>query len=387
MQHREKFLAACLAGHRPPLKQVCKEFGVSRKTAYKWLARVKRSEGLADRSTARKSQAHRTPDDVVALLVAAKKKYSSWGPKKLVPLLEAQHPSVRFPATSTAGEILDRAGLVSKRSRRPEAGGATVARSFRPVHAPNTTWYADHKGQFRLGNGIDCYPGTITDGYSRKLLRCTALPNTNSELMRRVFESAFIEYGLPDVVRTDNGNPFGSTVGGICMSALSVWLIERGVAPEFIQPGKPQQNGSHERMHRTLKAEAVRPVCDDLVAQQRRFDDFREKFNAVRPHEALGQRTPDALYSRSARSYEPGFVIEPNYPNHVEVRRVCASGTIKWRNSLFTISRSLRNRSVAFEYLCDGLVRVQFHSYVIGCIDEASALFIPNPEWHISPLL
>src|SRR5918996_5549110 len=380
VQQRQEFILAYLKRDRS-FSALCRSFGVARKTGYKWLGRFMAGGlvGLADQSRARDTMVHRTPAAIEQLIVQMRRQQRTWGPKKIVRRLHEDHPSLPVPAVSTAASILKKHGVVVPASRRRRSrSGASLP--LRTVDGPNTTWGADFKGQFWLGDGVLCYPATITDLYSRKLLRCRALTSTRRIPMVRVVDSAFREFGLPNALRTDNGPPFRPAMGSLRLSRFAVFLLELGVSPEFIAPGKPQQNGSHERMHRTLKAEAVTPPAKNLREQQARFDRFVREFNTERPHEALAFRTPESLYIPSTRAY-PKHVELP-YASHLHVRRVYDGGTIQWGHTLYSIATSLAGKRVALEYICEGLARVQFHWKVLGIIDEEERIFIPNVDWH-----
>lgn len=382
MEQRIDFIRAWRRRDRT-VEELRTEFGISRKTAYKWIKRYVDGgeDWFADQSRARKSQDHRTPEHIVDLIVREKKLYPKWGPKKLIPLLEEKYPSLEFPVPSTASDILKARGLVKDGPKR-RTRASRNARALRPATGPNVSWRADHKGHFRLGNGVECYPATITDGFSRKILACNALTSTCTQPTWRVYLSAFREFGLPDVIRSDNGPPFGASNGGICMSSMAVWLIELGVVPEFIEPGHPEQNGQHERMHRTLKAETTSPPAASIPAQQKRFDAFVREFNEVRPHEALGQKRPDSHYSRSSRSL-PSKPIPPSYPIFAAIRVVDAGGYFKWNGTQYFCGSAVAGRDIAIEPIFDDLFRVSFYEYEVGAIDGVERTFIPNPDWHI----
>lgn len=379
VEQRQEFIHEYLKRTRS-FSELCRQFGVARKTGYKWVSRFMSGglTGLHDESRARDTMAHRTPALVEGLIVEMRKRHPTWGPKKIIRRLSDEHPAVEFPAYSTASLLLKKHGLVAAQKRRSRP--KTAVTELQPVFRPNATWAVDYKGNYQLGCGAMCYPATVTDLYSRKLLRCVALTTTKRGPMQAVLTSAFREYGLPDVLRADNGPPF-RTAGVIRLSKLSVFLIELGIRPEFIEPGHPEQNGSHERMHRTLE-EALYPRSATFLAQQRRFNAFRRCFNAERPHEALGLRTPESIYRPSERPMPQR--VEYRYPAHVREVRIQPKGGIFWRRHLHPVALSLENKVVGVEYLCDGLARVQFHSHVIGMLDEQENVFIPNIDWPIT---
>jgi hypothetical protein len=233
---------------------------------------------------------------------------------------------------------------------------------------PNAVWTADFKGQFRTRNGVYCYPLTIADGYSRYLLECRGLGSTSAELSKPVFRRVFEEYGLPWIIRTDNGVPFATTALGR-LSALSVWWIKLGIQPELIEPSSPAQNGRHERMHKTLKAEATRPPAGNLAAQQVRFNRFRAEYNEERPHEALGQETPASYFVASSRKL-PRKLPKVEYPGYFEVRYVSANGGIRWKCDWVNVTTTLIGEHVGLEEIGDGLWDVYFSRVRLGRLDE-----------------
>jgi len=346
------------------MSELCARFEVSRKTGYKWRERYQ-AEGLAgltDQSRAPHSCPHRTPAKTETALVRAREAHPHWGPKKLLPYLARTQPELPLPAQSTAGDLLKRQGLVQERKRRRKAthpGSTTLT-----ADAPNAVWMADFKGEFPLRNGSMCYPLTVTDAYSRFLLVCQALPSTQHGGAKPVLTQLFAEYGLPQAIRTDNGSPFAShAVGGL--SRLSVWWIKLGIEHQRITPGHPQENGRHERMHRTLKAETTRPPDWDLRGQQKRFAGFCAEFNQERPHEALGQRTPSSLYVPAARSL-PARLPEPEYGGHFHVRRVGPRGSIRFAGRPLFLSEVLAGEDVGLEEIDDDVWSVYFYNVVLG---------------------
>src|SRR6185295_15651836 len=279
-EERLKFIVACLDAESGwTMSELCAAFGVSRKSGYKWLQRYRDAgvEGLRERPRAPLHHPNATPAELVQQLIAARKQHGFWGPRKLVRTLRRAQPQLPWPAPSTVGAILARHGLVTPRRRR--RGGVAVGRpALSPPTYPNQVWGVDYKGWFRLGDGQRCDPLTISDLFSRYVLACRRVPRLTAHCARPVFERAFREYGLPDAIRSDNGIPFASVgLGGL--SQLAVWWIKLGIALERISPGRPDQNGRHERMHRTLKRETALPPCATAAAQQRRFDRFRIRFN------------------------------------------------------------------------------------------------------------
>lgn len=367
MDQRTQFIADYL---RESLSTVdlCALYGVSRKTGYKWIDRYLRygPAGLDERSRKPRASPNQTDQEIVAALLEARRRHPSWGAKKLLVLLHKGRPRWELPGRSTVCDILSRHGLVPQQRQRRRIGHPGKPTSS--ILAPNDLWCADYKGQFKTGNGIYCYPLTVTDGYSRYLLSCQALDSTAVAGAKPVFTRLFKEYGLPTRIRTDNGVPFATTALAR-LSALSAWWVRLGVMPELIEPGKPQQNGSHERMHRTLKHETTRPPAGNLSAQQRKFNHFRDEFNNERPHEALDQQTPASQYQPSLREM-PNKIPPLEYPNRFEVRYVSANGGIKWNKQFVCVSSVCIGEYVAFEEIDNGIWNVYFGPLKLGRFDE-----------------
>jgi putative transposase len=361
--------------HLFSVTELCDRFGISRKTGYKWIARYAAAgtAGLTERS----SRPHQSPQSTAAAvgkaIVALRKRYPTWGGKKILAVLREREPTWALPAVSTANDILKRAGLVTaRRRRRPLGHGGYHAT---PVTVPNHVWTADFKGQFRTGDAQLCYPLTICDAYSRYVLRCDALaaPTTADTLIR--FRWAFAEYGLPQRIRTDNGEPFAAASLGR-LSRVSVWWIRLGVTPELIAPASPHQNGAHERMHRTLKAETTRPPARTRVGQQHRFRAFRRRYNAERPHEALRQQPPARLYTASPRPLPT--TLEPLvYPGHWEIRRVHQPGVMSWHSRNIVVSTVLIGDEIGLEPIDDGEWDLHFGPIRLGRFDERTRRIEP----------
>ncbi len=350
------------------MEELCAAFGVSRKTAYKWISRYRGEgvEGLGDRSRAPHSCPHQTPEEVAEMIVEIRRAHSRWGPKKILEILGHLQPEIVLPAVSTAGEVLKRAGLVTRRRRRrrwPHPG-----RPLRTGQNPNDVWTLDFKGQFRLGDRSLCYPLTTQDRCSRFLIGCQALPSPTTQGVRESMERLFRECGLPEVIRTDNGEPFASH-GLRGLTRLNVWWMRLGITHERIEKAHPEQNGAHERMHRELKAETARPPAYRLTSQQELFDRFRHEYNTERPHEGIGQRRPAEVWRRSTRAY-PQVLKEPDYPGYFEVRRVRHTGEIKFRRHYPYLSESLAGQLVGLEAVDDGLWSIVFISTPIARLDE-----------------
>jgi transposase InsO family protein len=349
--------------------------GVSRKTLYKWIERYEanRDSGLQERSRRPLVMPKATPPELVAEIIASKSCHEHWGSRKLLAWLRSHQPEKKWPAASTASEILKRHGLVHSRRKRHRT--PPYSQPFLKSNQPNEVWCADFKGQFRLGAGGLCYPLTLTDSYSRYLLGCWGLEHTTYLTTRSYFELAFREYGLPGAIRTDNGVPFASVgLGGL--SSLAVWFIKLGICPERIEKGHPEQNGRHERMHRTLKSEAISPPRKNMKEQQRVFDRFRASYNDDRPHEALGQRTPASIYRSSAREY-PAKLPGAEYSENFSVRQVKRGGGFKWRNKELYISQALSGELIGLKEIDTGLRKIYFCFYPVGILDERTLRITP----------
>ncbi len=356
--------------HRPgwSFAEVCARYAVSRKTGYKWLARYREGgpAALGDRSHRPRRCPHATPPAVVRLILQLQRRYT-WGARKVRKLLRARVPADQVPPKTTVHRILERYGRVQprRRSRRRFHQGPPGT----PMDAPNAVWTADYKGEFRTGNGVYCYPLTLQDGATRYLLGCRGVLHPTLEASWAVFERLFRRYGLPARLRTDNGTPFASNALGR-LSTLAVWWVRLGIRPELIEPAHPEQNGRHERMHKTLKAATARPPQADLAAQQRAFDRFRWRYNQVRPHEALNDETPASCYTPSPRPYRT--TLAPlEYPGHFERRLVSRNGGIRWNNRWVNVSHLLAELEIGFEEIDDSLWNVYFGPVWLGRFHEA----------------
>lgn len=350
-----------------PFSELCSQFGISRKTGYKWVERYNEEgpQGLTDRSRRPHSFGRATDGRIVDAIVGERLKHPTWGPKKILTVLAPGFPDL--PAISTASEILRRMGLIkgNKRRMRRRRPGCPLS----PAGEPNDIWSVDYKGQFRMRNGIYCYPLTVCDVRSRYLLGIDAHDTVSFTKTRQCFTRLFEEYGLPRRIRSDNGVPFASNAIAR-LSTLSVWWIKLGIYPEQIDPGKPQQNGRHERMHRTLKREATIPPERDIRAQQGRFDMFRSEYNEIRPHESLGQNTPRSAYVSSPRRM-PGKLSPFDYPLNFEVRRVSGhNGCIRWKNEFVFVSGALGGEHIGLEVIDDRAYNVYFCEMLIGRFNE-----------------
>lgn len=350
------------------MTELCARYGVSRKTGYKWLARMEAGgrAALRDRSRAPHHCPHRISAELAALICEARRAHPTWGARTLLDWLGTRHPGQGWPAVSTVGDLLARRGLVKKRRRRrpPYHPGVVPPTTV----APNDLWTADFKGHFRTRDGIYCYPLTIADQHSRYLLACQGLLSTKGHGVRAGFEAAFREHGLPRVIRTDNGVPFATT-GIHGLSQLNVWWMHLGIQHQRIRPASPQQNGVHERMHKTLKAGACRPPRGNLAAQQRAFNHFRTEFNEERPHQALGGRPPARVYRRSPRLY-PERLPLIEYPGHFLVKRVTNAGTFRFKHRLLFIANALKQRYIGLEEVADGIWSIYFNNVLLARLDE-----------------
>lgn len=367
MDQRMQFIADYLR-QSLSMSELCQLYGVSRKTGYKWIERylAEGPQGLEERSRQPGSHPNQTPEEIVVALIQVRQRHPTWGAKKLLATVEKRHPEWALPVRSTVCEMLSRRGLVPKKRRRRVIGHPGKPTS--QVLAPNDLWCVDFKGQFKTGDGIYCYPLTVTDDYSRYLLECQGLLSTSVAEAKPVFTRLFKEYGLPTRIRSDNGVPFATTTLAR-LSALSAWWVRLGILPELIEPGKPQQNGRHERMHKTLKAEATRPPAANRRAQQRKFNRFRQEFNQERPHEALDMATPGSIYVPSRREM-PDRLPPLEYPDRFEVRYVSGNGGIRWNKGWVNVSSTCIGEYVGLEEIDDGVWNVYFGPLKLGRLLE-----------------
>jgi putative transposase len=367
MDEKVLFIADCLRGYET-ITALCQRYGISRKTGYKWLERYRHDgmSGLSEQSRTPKHSPQLTPYPIQQVIIELRTgRRITPGPKKLRHLLAQRFPNEPIPSKTTIYNILHRAGLISPQSRRRRVPPSP--RPFDPVRDPNAVWTTDFKGQFKLLGGGWCYPLTVMDHHSRYLLACQGLTGTGTRDARRVFIRLFKEYGLPQRIRSDNGVPFATTATA-GLSRLAIWWIRLGILPERITPGRPQENGRHERMHRTLKAAATRPPATTFSAQQRRFDLFREEYNQQRPHEALQQQTPAAWYTPSSRCY-PDKLPPLVYPDYYAVRRVQPTGVVYWRGGQLYVSHLLHNEQIGLVEIADGVFDIFFGLFRLGQFD------------------
>lgn len=376
-EERLRFVARLLEGEG--MSEVCRAFGISRKTGYKIFNRYQDEglDALADRSRRPVRYANQLPDPVERLIVDLKRDKPHWGARKIRELLIRKLAGdMRLPAKSTVHAVLDRHGLVKRaRVRKNRAAGTPLSAAA----LPNDLWCADFKGEFKLGNGRYCYPLTVTDQASRYLLLCEAFDSTREAPVIEAFQQLFRERGLPGAIRSDNGLPFASPNGLYNLSRLAVWWLRLGIAIERIKPGHPQQNGRHERMHLTLKQEATRPPGANSLQQQARFDAFVNEFNTERPHEAIAMRCPAELYTASPRAYDG--LPELEYPFHDRDILVTACGRICMQRKKINISTVLAGQKLGIKEVDDGIWLVSFMHYDLGYIDleQRTLQTIDNP--------
>ena len=357
------------ASDRFTMSELCARYGVSRRVGYKWIARydAEGRAGLVDRSRAPHHCPHAIPPRVAELLVAAREAHPFWGARKLLAVLVAKHPGIAdWPAASTVADLLVRRGLVQHRRRRRTSTHPGMVRAT--SDAPNDLWSADFKGQFRTGDGQYCFPLTLADHQTRFLLACHGVLSTQTVTARPVFERAFREYGLPVAIRTDNGVPFATqAIHGL--SYLNVWWMRLGIVHQRSRPGCPQDNGGHERMHRTFKREAIKPVRHTCRQQQRNFDGFQQEYNTERPHEALGQETPASRYRRSPRPYlERLPALE--YPGHFLVKKITTGGTFRFQNRLLYLANAMVDQQIGLEETDDGIWAIHFNTVLLATFDD-----------------
>lgn len=342
-------------------------YGVSRKTIYKWTDRYDGHgiDGLKELSRAPDNHPNQIEEEIIEELITEKMNHVKWGPKKLLVYLQKSKPDMQWPSVCTVEKWLRRYGLVKKRKYRRRV--PPYSEPFLGCDVPNKVWSADFKGQFKMGDGGWCYPLTVSDNMSRYLLVCRGVESPSYNETHKWFEWAFRTYGLPEAIRTDNGTPFaGRGVTGL--SRLSIWLIKLGIIPERIACGKPQQNGRHERMHRTLKEETATPPMANMNRQQMRFEEFRREYNDERPHEALHMMTPSGMYQSSSRRY-PEKIIGPQYDERMDVRKVRESGEIGFRSNYYYLSEALSGERVGLVEISDGQYEVRFGFQPICMID------------------
>ncbi len=367
------------------MAELCRQFGISRKTGYKILGRWRADAAgeLEDRSRAPHTHPNQTPKEQVDEILALRHAHPSWGPRKLRARLSQRDPKGSWPALSTLGTLLQQRGLTSPQVSRRRTPRFTEP--FAAAQAANDTWCVDFKGWFRSGDGTRIDPFTMSDAASRYLLRCQAVDKTDTAAVSALCRAAFRQYGLPRAIRSDNGAPFAS--GAIAgLSRLSVEWIKLGIVPQRIVPGHPEQNGRHERMHRTLKAETANPPAADRVRQQKAFDRFRAVYNEERPHEALGMQTPASHYQPSLRRC-PERIPEPDYDTGLVVRRVAPHGQFFWQGKDIFLTKVLAGERIAFEQVDEQLYLVLFAALPIASFDASTGAIsnLPQPVAEQTP--
>jgi putative transposase len=373
---RHHFAQDALSGQWS-MTELCARYGISRNTGYKWLLRYQLDGplGLEDHSRAPRSCPHQTAPDIVALILEEHTRHG-WGARKILKRLRTRDPVRVWPARSTVFDILARHDRVTRRRRRQhwKHPGAV------PCHttAANQMWTIDFKGQFRMRNGIYCYPLTVLDHFSRYLLCCHGLLDVTGAGVKPQLRRLFRTWGLPDAIRSDNGAPFAST-GIHGLSHLNVWWLQLGIAHQRITPGSPQENGAHERLHKTLKAKATRPAGADLKHQQRVFNTFQTEYNTLRPHEALADETPASRWGPSVRAF-PERIAPPEYPGHFEVRRVSTAGTFRLHSGQQFLSQALNGEYVGLEEVQDGLWNIIYYETLLGRYDEQTHTITGAPS-------
>jgi putative transposase len=360
------------------MTELCERYEIARETGYVWLRRYRETgvAGLLEQRRAAHRHANQTPEDIEQMVIELRQAHMRWGPKKLKRLLERDEPGRTWPAASTIGALLKREGLVVARKKRLRT--ASYTEPLAHAQEANRVWCADFKGWFRTADGARIDPLTISDAHSRYLLRCQAVKKTNTDRVQAIFEAAFREYGMPQAIRTDNGAPFASrALAGL--SRLAVWWIKLGIVPERIAAGHPEQNGRHERMHRTLKQEAAQPPAANRREQQRTLDRFRQEYNEIRPHEALNMQTPAAVYQPSARTF-PTRVLEPDYPSTMLVRSVRPHGQFRWKKQEVFLSEVFWGERVGLLPEDDRWFTVYFAQFPLARFDSHKLLVTPLPK-------
>ena len=355
---------------------ICQRYGISRETGYKWVHRYEEegASGLEDRARVPRHCPHKTPPEIEEAILAVRRKHPRWGAKKILTMLERERHPGPLPGKTTVTNILKRHGCVTP--RRTRIHRAHAGKPVTEASAPNTLWTVDFKGQFKTLDGVYCYPLTVMDAASRYMLSILALPSTARQATQKEFRRLFQTYGLPERIRSDNGTPFATVALGR-LSRLSIWWIRLGIVPELIEPGQPQQNGRHERMHRTLKAETTRPPEATMTAQQQRFDAFRQECNEIRPHEALQQATPASVYTPSSKKL-PRRIKSLDYPSHYEVRVVRTNSGIRWKSQWVSVGRLLAGKRIGLEEVGEGLWDVWFGPIWLGRLDERLWRIVDN---------
>ena len=360
------------------MTELCQRYEIARETGYVWLRRYRAAswEGLVERSRASQRHGNQTPEKIEQMVLDLREAHMRWGPRKLKCVLERDEPGRVWPAASTIGALLKREGLVVARKKRRRT--APYTEPLGHADGPNRVWCADFKGWFRTRDGERIDPLTITDAHSRYLFRCQAVDKMDTARVQAIFEAVFREHGMPEAIRTDNGTPFASrALAGL--SRLAVWWMKLGIVPERIEAGHPEQNGRHERMHRTLKQEVAKPPAGNRREQQRAMDKFRQEYNQVRPHEALGMQTPAAVYEASPRRF-PARLPEPEYPDTMLVRSVHHKGEFRWKKHDVFVSEVLWGERIGLLPVDDHCYTVYFARFPIARFDTRHAYLTPLPK-------
>ena len=358
--------------------ELCRQYEIAREAGYVWLRRYRETgvAGLLEHSRAAHRHGNQTPEEIEQMVVELRQAHMRWGPRKLKRVLERNEPGRTWPAASTIGALLKREGLVVARKKRLRT--APYTEPLAHAYEANRVWCADFKGWFRTADGARIDPLTISDAHSRYLLRCQAVEKTNTDRVQTIFEAAFREYGMPQAIRTDNGAPFASrALAGL--SRLAVWWIKLGIMPERIAAGHPEQNGRHERMHRTLKQEAAQPPAANRREQQRTLDRFRQEYNEIRPHEALNMQTPAAVYQPSARMF-PTRMAEVDYPGTMLVRSVRPHGHFRWKKEDVFLSEVFWGERVGLLPEDDRWFTVYFAQLPLARFDSHKLMVTPLPK-------
>jgi putative transposase len=376
MDERIKFVSRLLSGEK--MAVVCRDFGISRVTGHKLWSRYREdgTQGLYNHSRAPHKHPNQLPFEIEQLIVRLKKEKPKWGAPKIRELVRNKYSGIKLPAISTVHCVLDRYGLVNKHKKRNKY--RAIATYLSVPKEPNDLWCTDFKGQFKIKNGTYCFPLTISDFVSRYIISCEALSNTEINPCFAVFEEAFQKYGLPAAIRSDNGAPFAGGNSIWSLTRLSVWWIRLGIKLEHITPGNPQENGRHERMHRTLKLEATDQKVGNLLQQQEKFYYFRKEFNHQRPHQAIAMKHPADVYRHSARKY--AGLPDITYPGYDKSLLITNCGRVCLNNQKIHVSRAFANQPVGLKEVDGGIWQIDFMSYTLGFFDEESDKFTPSDD-------
>jgi len=375
LDQRNEFITEWLKDERT-FTELCRLFSIARKTGYACVRRFEESgrRGLEERSRAPHHSPQAISESVAAAIIAERQKRQTWGARKIRLFIQREHPRVKWPAASSIGELLKREGLIQPSSPRRKTPPYTQPLAH--AEAPNQVWCADFKGWFRCGDGTRCDPFTVTDAHSRYLLSCRATEKADGPHVRAVMEAVFRQNGMPEAIRTDNGSPFASRAPA-GLSRLSMWWLQLGIRHERIEPGRPDQNGRHERMHRTLKQETASPPAANRSRQQQAFIGFEQMYNRERPHQALNGQRPADVYAGSTRIF-PERLPELIYPSGVHLRRISQQGSLRWRTERTFLSEVLARQTVGLLETEEEFFEVYYGPLLIGWFDGRSHLFAPE---------